>query len=725
MSSKFVIRKQHAASRWEPIGKYKITRSGDCINCGKCVRLCIFEVHKRSEEDYRKMADPGDYKCKNCFMCIQGCTRGALSMSLNPAYLELGDGLYTPEIITSLMKQAETGEIPVSGTGYGGRFSAAGFDALWTDMSEIVRPTRDGIHGREYISTTVDLGRKPLDVKGLRFDPYGNPLTNIPPTVEIKLPIIFDRLPFLADHPNILLAQAKAATVLGTFTIVEQKNFSPELEPYSNHLIMSFSPEEFSWKELVEMAKRHSLLEVAYSPDITGLVSGLKKINPDLLFIVRIENHWEIEKTVTELGQSQVAMFHLHVEGTTDTQVLPEIIHRVHRLLVAQKLRDSVTVIASGQIAAAEHVPKAILLGADAVAVDRPTLIALECTLCKKCLQGQACPRLLEEVEPDWGAQRMVNLMASWHNQLLEVLGAMGLREVSRLRGEMGRAMFKEALEEETFKKIFVKYPEAVKDTVTVPPLLNNINDISTPTDGGRNFRFLAPLEMTNNRNCDQTRIGAPSRFNRPLARFKVLRGPSCIACGTCEKVCPQGVHRRPLGFNRMAEPEHHKCLGFSCSASLESCVALCPRKALSVTINPQHQALGDYRWTPDMILAVYQMAETGEEPHLCGNYHCGNSGGGFDRIRFRNIHFDSIWPTTERTAVNYAPIAEIETSIDLNRRGEGPEIRIPIPIYGGGMSFGSVSLNTMLARAMAAKELDTFTCPGEGGYPEELIPYA
>ena len=27
-------------------------------------------------------------------------------------------------------------------------------------MSEIVRPTRDGIHGREYISTSVDVGRK-------------------------------------------------------------------------------------------------------------------------------------------------------------------------------------------------------------------------------------------------------------------------------------------------------------------------------------------------------------------------------------------------------------------------------------------------------------------------------------------------------------------------------------------------------------------------------------
>ena len=63
---------------------------------------------------------------------------------------------------------------------------------MWTDMSEIVRPTRDGIHGREYISTTVDLGRK---VKALRFE-HGRVASSIPPLVELPLPVIFDLLPF-------------------------------------------------------------------------------------------------------------------------------------------------------------------------------------------------------------------------------------------------------------------------------------------------------------------------------------------------------------------------------------------------------------------------------------------------------------------------------------------------------------------------------------------------
>jgi len=53
-----------------------------------------------------------------------------------------------------------------------------------------------------------------------------------------------------------------------------------------------------------------------------------------------------------------------------------------------------------------------------------------------------------------WGAQRLVNLINAWRDQMLEALGAMGMREIRRLRGEIGRtiwhktenALFKEGL---------------------------------------------------------------------------------------------------------------------------------------------------------------------------------------------------------------------------------------------------------------------------------------
>ena len=51
--------------------------------------------------------------------------------------------------------------------------------------------------------------------------------------------------------------------------------------------------------------------------------------------------------------------------------------------------------------------------------------------------------------------QRIVNLMGAWHSQLLEVMGAMGIREVRRLRGETGRAIFFDEIDKDTFGKLF------------------------------------------------------------------------------------------------------------------------------------------------------------------------------------------------------------------------------------------------------------------------------
>jgi len=121
---------------------------------------------------------------------------------------------------------------------------------------------------------------------------------------------------------------------------------------------------------------------------------------------------------------------------------------------------------------------------------------------------------------------------------------------------------------------------------------------------------------------------------------------------------------------------------------------------------------LGNKRWTAELILATYEMALTGELPSNGLEYKTGNSGGGFDVLG---------WKTNGLSRISEQ---DVDLSIPLNRRPEGAKIKIPLPIYGGGMSFGSISLNFMLARARAAKKLDTFTSTGEGGYPNDIVPY-
>jgi glutamate synthase domain-containing protein 2 len=122
---------------------------------------------------------------------------------------------------------------------------------------------------------------------------------------------------------------------------------------------------------------------------------------------------------------------------------------QIHLHLVNEGIRDLVTLIGGGGVAMAEHMAKLIICGADLVSCDIPLLVAMECRVCKRCSQGLPCPVEIDTVNQGWGVARIGNLIAGWHNQLIEVLGAMGIREVRRLRGEMGRAMFYEDLEKE------------------------------------------------------------------------------------------------------------------------------------------------------------------------------------------------------------------------------------------------------------------------------------
>jgi glutamate synthase domain-containing protein 2 len=82
-------------------------------------------------------------------------------------------------------------------------------------------------------------------------------------------------------------------------------------------------------------------------------------------------------------------------------------------------------------------------------------MVALECRVCMNCRDGLKCPVGFEDIDHDYAVQRIVNLIGAWHSQLLEVMGAMGMREARRLRGELGRAMFFEDLERECFGPIF------------------------------------------------------------------------------------------------------------------------------------------------------------------------------------------------------------------------------------------------------------------------------
>mgnify|MGYP001389210856 CR=1 FL=1 len=539
-----------------------------------------------------------------------------------------GDAHWTPEVITQTWYQAETGRIPISGAGYGGVFSGSGFDAIWLDMSEIVRPTRDGIHGREHISTNVLLGRRPAS---LQFDAGGQLLSVLPPQVELPMPVLFDPLPLPLPGRGALLAIVRAAAELGTLALVRATDWDQDLAAYEGTVAPVLAPHDDPAAAWIRAARLIEV-EVAEQGQWTAALAQLDRlraVNPRAVLALRLPLGPDSGARVECAATTGLDMVHLCADeggfelSGPQPRFLTDAFQEIHERLVETSQRDRITLVASGGIASAEHVPKALVCGADAVAVDFALVVALGCALWADV--RYPCPVEDREMDARWGQQRIVNLLAAWRDQLLEVLGAMGMREVRRLRGELGRTIL-QPREEASFRALF-------GSSAALPP------DSAAPGPGD----------------------------------------------GEVE---------------------------------------------------------GDLRWPAELILSTAEQARTGLAPTSGLEYRVGRSGGGFDRLRFafelsavpgggcpaNGGHSRAVASPDRGDLPAGRPTGPeaIDLGLDLNRRDPlRPSIHIPHPWYGAGMSFGSVSLQTMIARARAAREWDSFTSTGEGGYPEELVPYA
>jgi ferredoxin len=452
MPKKYAIHTKPTAHRFKAITSSGIIAWEEgCLKCAVCVKKrCVYKVYDQRNLDSRQMVDSIDNQCMNCLRCVQGCPKELIHKSSSPEFKSLGDRHWTPEIIARLWYQAETGKIPVSGAGYPGPFSGEGFDAMWTDMSEIVRPTRDGIHGREYISTGVDLGKTP---RHLVFNEKGDLLSRLPEFIDIPVPVLMRMPSFGSISEQTMKGWAMAAKRLGTFLAAPARLLKKNLDPYRSHLMPALPAGPVkSGRGL----KGFRLVELPWTEDWDERLKSVRKHVPLALVSVHLPMDKSAKQKALALARAGISIIHLEGSywGTAvddESTAMKDILRSVHRTLIEEGIRDEMTLLASGGIAMAEHVAKAMLCGADAVVIDFPILIALECRMCRRCVSGLSCPVEVEKATPVWVASRVYNLFGAFHNQLLEVMGAMGIRDARRLRGEVGRAMFFEELDKPVF----------------------------------------------------------------------------------------------------------------------------------------------------------------------------------------------------------------------------------------------------------------------------------
>ncbi|MEK7816654.1 MAG: FMN-binding glutamate synthase family protein, partial [Actinomycetota bacterium] len=114
----------------------------------------------------------------------------------------------------------------------------------------------------------------------------------------------------------------------------------------------------------------------------------------------------------------------------------------VDERLREEGIRNQVSLIAAGGIRSSSDAMKAIALGADAIAIGTPALLAVGCTLCQRCYTGRCAwgittqkPELVRRMNPEIAAERLCNLIRGWSLEMEELLGAMGVNAVESLRG--------------------------------------------------------------------------------------------------------------------------------------------------------------------------------------------------------------------------------------------------------------------------------------------------
>ena len=390
---------------------------------------------------------PRPEHCVGCLRCTTEYPDFVI-VSHNPERKKLGDSFFTSNIIDAISYEVEHGMIPVKGAGYRGKFGGEGWDGMWTDMSEIVRPTRDGIHGREHISTDVDLGYRP---NFLRFNADGQPVGPTPRVISIPLPMIFDAPPTSLSNELFTRITAEAARAVDSLAVIPLGTvLKHDLE--SEHTVPLVKPGEEEGLDLLSS----SPLMIEMDGWDEQLFKKISSLFPETLVCLRTP--FKSTPELLDYHKHGIHVFHLlaNYHGRDgDGKFILDAIREAHKTFVDAGVRQEVTLVGSGGMIAAEHIPKAVICGLDAVGLDTPALVALQAVFSGECADRVTSQFSLPgNLTQEWGVQRLMNLVASWRDQLLEISGAMGLREIRRMRGEMGRAMFMLDLEQESFAGI-------------------------------------------------------------------------------------------------------------------------------------------------------------------------------------------------------------------------------------------------------------------------------
>ena len=467
--------------------EFEIVRDQDrCIRCEVCVRQCGWDVHTLDGED--DVVRHAEEKCVGCQRCVVFCPTHALTVRSYTGNFR-PNANWTDDRMRDLTRQAEAGGVLLAGMGCD-RPIKVYWDSLLVNASQVTNPSIDPL--REPMELVTYLGGKPdkIEVKD------GKLSTKLPPQVRIETPIIFSAISYGAISFQVQEALMRAAEELGTICNTGEGGWPASLRRYAEntavqcasgrygvdreylnlaryveikvgqgakpgiggHLPGSKVTEDVSRTRMIPLgtdaispAPHHDIYSIE---DLAQLIGALKEATnyekPISVKIAAVHNCAAIASGIVRAGADIIA-----VDGMRGgTGAAPKVIRdnvgipaelalaSIDSRLREEGIRNRCSIIAGGGFRNSADIIKAIALGADAVYIATPALMAMGCTLCQKCYTGVCnwgiCtqnPYLTKRINPEIAARRVVNLVNGWSLEIKEMLGGLGVNAVESLRG--------------------------------------------------------------------------------------------------------------------------------------------------------------------------------------------------------------------------------------------------------------------------------------------------
>ncbi|MBQ7485606.1 MAG: alpha-hydroxy-acid oxidizing protein [Oscillospiraceae bacterium] len=467
---------------------YEVIRSKDrCISCRICERQCANGVHAFSSEKGVMLCD--ETKCVNCQRCVAMCPTRALKIVKSDCRLR-ENANWDDDTVTEIYKQANSGGVLLSSMGNPKPLPVY-WDRILLNASQVTNPPIDPL--REPMETRVFLGKKPDKI---RRGADGTMLCDLPPQLELEMPVLFSAMSYGSISYNAHAALAKAASALGTLYNTGEGGLHEDFYPYGAHTVVQVASGRFGVHEkyletgaaieikmgqgakpgigghlpgakivgdvsrtrmipegsdAISPAPHHDIYSIE---DLRQLVYSLKEATqyqkPVIVKVAAVHNIAAIASGIARSGADVIAIDGFRGgTGAAPTRIRDNVGIPVELALAAvdQRLRDegirnSVSLIAGGSIRSAADVVKAIALGADACYIATAALLALGCHLCRSCQSG-ICnwgiatqqPELVARLDPEEGSRRLINLMNAWRHEIKEMMGGMGINSIEALRG--------------------------------------------------------------------------------------------------------------------------------------------------------------------------------------------------------------------------------------------------------------------------------------------------